>query len=61
MLRSPNRAILKIVISNWGIDASGVSLIKDFDQAQREYHRPWVAGIQPGNTPFVWSLIWLAS
>ena len=32
-----------MVISNSGIEV-GISLIKDFDQAQREYHQAWVAG-----------------
>ena len=33
-----------MVISNSGIEVPGISLIKDFDQAQREYHQAWVAG-----------------
>ena len=44
MLRSPNRGIEKIVISDSGIEVPGISLIKNFDKAQREYHQAWVAG-----------------
>ena len=44
MLPSPNRGIEKIVISNSGIEVPGISLIKNFDQVQREYHQAWVAG-----------------
>jgi len=39
MLHSPNRGIEKIVIRKSGIEAPGISLIKAFDQAQREYHQ----------------------
>jgi cytochrome bd-type quinol oxidase subunit 2 len=46
------------VISNRGIEAPGISLIKAFDQAQREYHQAWIAGDTNQETaPFVWSLV----
>jgi cytochrome bd-type quinol oxidase subunit 2 len=46
------------VISNRGIEVPGISLIKDFDKAQREYHQAWVAGdTNQETTPFVWSLV----
>ena len=50
MLRSPNR----------GIEVPGISLLKDFGKAQREYHQAWVAGdTNQETTPFVWSLVLL--
>jgi cytochrome bd-type quinol oxidase subunit 2 len=46
------------LISNSGIEVPGISLIKDFDEAQREYHQAWVAGdTNQETTPFVWVLL----
>ena len=48
------------MISNSGIEVPGISLIKDFHKAQREYHQAWVAGNNQETTPFVWSLVLVA-